>query len=133
MSPIVSQSLKMQYDQILQDAKRIYEVYYHRRGGTDLTWERRMAELLSAVMEFIAARKDMTDVYVEHNFTFVLLTSQALTIVKLCSQYDTEALSVISTMGKLFFSLVKFYSLCQIFRQSNWLDHRYYTLTYTIS
>ena len=50
------------YDALLTECRRVQQVYYHGRGGTSMVWERRMADLLAAVAEFIIARKSMTDV-----------------------------------------------------------------------
>ena len=45
------------------ELRKVHEVYLHRRGGTDFSWERKMTELVSHVMEFVAAKRDMTDLY----------------------------------------------------------------------
>ena len=58
-----TQSLKVTYEGILHELKKVHEVYLHRRGGTDFSWERRLTELVSHVMEFVAAKRDMTDLY----------------------------------------------------------------------
>ncbi|XP_019849562.1 PREDICTED: UPF0536 protein C12orf66-like [Amphimedon queenslandica] len=55
--------LSVVYDGLLHEFKKVHEVYHHRRGGTDFSWERKLAELLTSVMEFVAARRDMIGFY----------------------------------------------------------------------
>ena len=39
------------------------EVYAHGEGGTDFSWERKLAELLVHIIEFVSARREMIDLY----------------------------------------------------------------------
>lgn len=55
--------LRTTYEILLQEFKKVHEVYFHGRGGTDFSWEKRMTELLSSIMEYVIARKDMIDFY----------------------------------------------------------------------
>lgn len=48
---------------MLLDLKRIHEVYMHQRGGSDFSWERKMTELVTSLLEYVAAKRDMTDLY----------------------------------------------------------------------
>ena len=57
------QSLKATYESLAQDLRKIKEVYHHRKGGTDLSWERKMEELTISVVEYVGARRDMIDLY----------------------------------------------------------------------
>ena len=57
------QSLKASLDAIHQDLSRISEIYYHGRGGTDFSWERKMTELVSSTAEYVLYKKEMTDLY----------------------------------------------------------------------
>ena len=57
------QPLKGMYDSMLLDLKKIREVYMYRRGGTDFSWERKMTDLVTSMLEYIAAKRDMTDLY----------------------------------------------------------------------
>ena len=43
--------------------KKVHEVYNCGRGGTDFSWERKLAELLIHVVEYVSARKEMLDLY----------------------------------------------------------------------
>ncbi len=45
--------------------KKVHEVYSFGRGGTDFSWERKLAELLVHVIEYVSARKEMLEVYPE--------------------------------------------------------------------
>ena len=51
------------YEVLIQDLKKVHEVYYHGRGGTDFSWERKMTELVTNIIEFMAAKRDMTELY----------------------------------------------------------------------
>lgn len=51
------------YDSMILDLKRIHEVYMNRRGGSDFSWERKMTELVTSLLEYTAAKRDMTDLY----------------------------------------------------------------------
>jgi hypothetical protein len=57
------QPLKSTYEVLIQDLKKVHEVYYHGRGGTDFSWERKMTELVTNIIEFMAAKRDMTELY----------------------------------------------------------------------
>ncbi len=48
---------------MILDLKRIHEVYMNRRGGSDFSWERKMTELVTSLLEYTAAKRDMTDLY----------------------------------------------------------------------
>ena len=45
------------------ELKKVQEVYKLGKGGADFSWERRLAELLLQVIEYVSARKDMLDLY----------------------------------------------------------------------
>lgn len=59
-------------------------MYYHGKGGTDYSWERKMTELVSHIMEYVAAKRDMTDLYpfllplYYINITVLMLTRDVL-------------------------------------------------------
>lgn len=57
------QSLKASLDTIYHDMSRISETYYHGRGGTDFSWERKMTDLVSSTLEYVSYKKEMTDLY----------------------------------------------------------------------
>lgn len=57
------QPIKSMYEVLIQDLKKVHEVYYHGRGGTDFSWERKMTELVTNIIEFMAAKRDMTELY----------------------------------------------------------------------
>ncbi len=59
----IMQPLKGMYDSMILDLKRIHEVYMYRRGGSDFSWERKMTDLVTSMLEYIAAKRDMTDLY----------------------------------------------------------------------
>ncbi|XP_064385924.1 KICSTOR subunit 2-like [Halichondria panicea] len=61
--------LKAMYDSMILDLKRIHEVYMNRRGGSDFSWERKMTELVTSLLEYTAAKRDMTDFYVHFEVT----------------------------------------------------------------
>ena len=48
---------------MILDLKKIHEVYFYQRGGTDFSWERKMTELVTNILEYVAAKRDMTDLY----------------------------------------------------------------------
>jgi hypothetical protein len=54
---------KAAYEAILQDLTRVYEVYISLKGGTDISWERKMADLVLSTRDYLQARKDMMDFY----------------------------------------------------------------------
>ncbi|KAL5493618.1 hypothetical protein EMCRGX_G014822 [Ephydatia muelleri] len=58
-------SLKALLDTIYHDMNRISEIYYHGRGGTDFSWERKMTDLVSSTLEYVSYKKEMTDFYVQ--------------------------------------------------------------------
>ena len=58
-----SQPPKAAYEAILQDLTRVYEVYISLKGGTDISWERKMADLVLSTRDYLQARKDMMDLY----------------------------------------------------------------------
>ena len=41
----------------------MYEVYISLKGGTDISWERKMADLVLSTRDYLQARKDMMDLY----------------------------------------------------------------------
>ena len=58
-----SQPPKAAYEATLQDLTRVYEVYISLKGGTDISWERKMADLVLSIRDYLQARKDMMDLY----------------------------------------------------------------------
>ena len=60
---VILQPLKTTYEILIQDLKKVHEVYSHGRGGTDFSWERKMTELVTHVIEFMAAKRDMIELY----------------------------------------------------------------------
>ncbi|CAI8031986.1 KICSTOR complex protein C12orf66 [Geodia barretti] len=54
---------KAAYEAILQDLTRVYEVYISLKGGTDISWERKMADLVLSTRDYLQARKDMMDFF----------------------------------------------------------------------
>ena len=60
---IFKQPPKAAYENIVLDLKRVYEIYYHRKGGTDFSWERKMADLVQNILDYLRARKDMMELY----------------------------------------------------------------------
>lgn len=66
---VKKESLRSTYEAIIQDLKRVQDIYKQRRGGTDFSWERKMAELVTHVTEFVAAKRDMTEFYVRFDVT----------------------------------------------------------------
>lgn len=67
-----TQQLSSVYETLLYEFKKVHEVYQCRRGGTDFSWERKMAELLSSVMEYVSARKEMIGLY--PNYMYIVHT-----------------------------------------------------------
>jgi len=59
----VVQRLKGIYEGMISDLKKIHEVYMFRKGGSDFSWERRMTELVTNMLEYMSARRDMIDLY----------------------------------------------------------------------
>lgn len=74
------QSLKALLDTIYHDMNRISEIYYHGRGGTDFSWERKMTDLVSSTLEYVSYKKEMTDLYP----TFLSILSLKL-LIGICS------------------------------------------------
>jgi hypothetical protein len=54
---------KAVYENILQELTRVYGVYVRMEGGTDVAWERKMADLTSSTFDYLQARKAMMDLY----------------------------------------------------------------------
>ena len=48
---------------LVLEFKKVHEVYNFGRGGTDFSWERKLAELLVHVIEYVSAKKEMLDLY----------------------------------------------------------------------
>lgn len=68
------QSLKASFESLSHDLRKVHEVYHHRRGGTDLSLERMMADLTISIVEYVSARKDMIDLYPVLNSMELFLT-----------------------------------------------------------
>ena len=58
-----TQPPKAVYENVVQELTRVYGVYYRLKGGTDIAWERKMADLVSITRDYLQARKDMMDLY----------------------------------------------------------------------
>ena len=48
---------------IILELKKVQEIYNLGKGGSDFSWERKMAELLVHVIEYASARKELFDLY----------------------------------------------------------------------
>ena len=51
------------YENILQELRRVYDIYFRLKGGTDISWERKMADLVLSTFDYLQARKDMMELY----------------------------------------------------------------------
>ena len=47
----------------MQELTKVYDVYSHLMGGTDVAWEKKMADLANSTLDYLHARKDMMDLY----------------------------------------------------------------------
>ena len=51
------------YENVLQELRRVYDIYFRLKGGTDISWERKMADLVLSTFDYLQARKDMMELY----------------------------------------------------------------------
>lgn len=63
ISVFLFQTLKSSYELIVLELKKVQEVYSLRKGGTDFSRERKLAELLTHITEYVSARKEMIELY----------------------------------------------------------------------
>lgn len=56
-------TLKSTYELLVLELKKVQEVYNLGKGGTDFSWERKLAELLVHVIEYVSAKKELLDLY----------------------------------------------------------------------
>ena len=56
----------MTYGSLIQDLKKVQEVYTHGRGGTEYNWEKRLADLISSINEYLLGRIEMIAMYPTH-------------------------------------------------------------------
>ena len=49
------------------------EIYQQNLGGTDRTWERKMAELCGQLMEYVNIKKDMSLLYPPCSLSAILI------------------------------------------------------------
>lgn len=47
----------------MQELKKVQDVYSHGRGGTDYQWEKRLADLVRSINEYLMARIEMINMY----------------------------------------------------------------------
>ena len=59
----VLQARKASHEGVLKELERVREIYQQNLGGTDRTWERKMADLCGQLMEYVNIKKDMSLLY----------------------------------------------------------------------
>ena len=52
---------------LILELKKVQEVYSLQKGGTDFSWERKLADLLLHIIDFVSARKEMLELYPQNN------------------------------------------------------------------
>ena len=57
------QTLKSSYELIMLELNKVQEVFKVGKGGMDFSWERKLAELLLHVSEYVSAKREMIDLY----------------------------------------------------------------------
>lgn len=50
---------KASHEGVLKEMEKVRDIYQQNLGGTDRTWERKMAELCGQLMEYVNIKKDM--------------------------------------------------------------------------
>ncbi len=55
--------LKTNYENLMLELKKVRDIYNAQKGGSDFSLERKLAELLEHVIEFVSAKKEMLYLY----------------------------------------------------------------------
>lgn len=58
-------TLKGTYEVLSLELRKVQEIYKLGRGGSDFSWERKLAELLVHITEYALAKREMLDLYLE--------------------------------------------------------------------
>lgn len=58
-------TLKGTYEVLVLELRKVQEVYQLGRGGTDFSWERKLAELLVHIVEYVSAKRELLDLYLD--------------------------------------------------------------------
>lgn len=56
-------SLKGTYDILVLELRKVQDIYQLGRGGSDFSWERKLADLLVHIIEYTSAKRVMLDLY----------------------------------------------------------------------
>lgn len=54
---------KASHEGVLKELEKVRDIYQHNLGGTDRTWERKMADLCGQLIEYVNIKKDMSLFY----------------------------------------------------------------------
>ncbi|XP_065897938.1 KICSTOR subunit 2-like [Dysidea avara] len=56
---------KASHDGVLKELERVRDIYQHNLGGTDPSWEKKMADLCNQLLDYISIKKDMGIFYLK--------------------------------------------------------------------
>jgi len=59
----VVQARKASHEGVLKELEKVRDIYQHNLGGTDPSWEKKMADLCNQLLDYVSMKKDMSALY----------------------------------------------------------------------